>query len=78
MILDLLIFRQGEIPIYAHQRVIENLKRRFDYIFETENRYPGAPVSKIIEIQNNIPFQVGNKIAIPINVLHGDLAGFWI
>ena len=28
-------FRQGEIPIFAHSRVIENIKKRFDYIFET-------------------------------------------
>jgi len=37
------VFRQGDIPIYGHPRVLENLKRRFDYIFTTENRYPGAP-----------------------------------
>jgi phosphoribosyl 1,2-cyclic phosphate phosphodiesterase len=35
--------QKKEIPIYAHTRVLENLKRRFDYIFETENKYPGAP-----------------------------------
>ena len=36
-------FNQGAIPIYAHERVLKNLERRFDYIFETENKYPGAP-----------------------------------
>ena len=36
-------FRQGDIPIYAHERVIKSLKIRFDYIFANENRYPGAP-----------------------------------
>jgi len=35
-------FKQGEIPVYAHQRVIDNLRSRFDYVFETVNRYPGA------------------------------------
>ena len=25
-------FRQGDIPIYAHPRVLDSLKRRFDYI----------------------------------------------
>ena len=34
-------FRQGNIPIYAHERVIKSLERRFDYIFETQNKYPG-------------------------------------
>ena len=32
-------FKQGDIPVYAHKRVISALKRRFDYIFETENKY---------------------------------------
>ena len=69
-------FKQGEIPIYAHQRVIENLKRRFDYIFETINRYPGAPSVKTIEVVNNHPFSIGDKKAIPVNVMHGDLQVF--
>lgn len=69
-------FKQGEIPIYAHQRVIANLTRRFDYVFETENKYPGAPGVKPIEVINNHPFAIGNKTAIPINVFHGDLQVF--
>jgi len=69
-------FKQGEIPIYAHQRVIENLKKRFDYIFETKNRYPGAPSVKTIEVVNNYPFSIGDKKAIPVNVMHGDLQVF--
>jgi phosphoribosyl 1,2-cyclic phosphate phosphodiesterase len=69
-------FKQGEIPIYAHQRVIENLNRRFDYIFETKNRYPGAPSVKTIEVVNNHPFSIGDKKAIPVNVMHGDLQVF--
>ncbi len=52
-------FKQGAIPIYAHTRVIENLKRRFDYIFETENKYPGAPSVKAIEVTNNKSFSIG-------------------
>ena len=69
-------FKQGEIPIYAHQRVIENLKKRFDYIFETQNKYPGAPSVKTIEVVNNHSFSIGNKTAIPINVMHGNLQVF--
>lgn len=69
-------FRQGEIPIFAHQRVIDNLKQRFDYVFETVNRYPGAPSVKTIEVVNNKPFAVGDKLAIPVNVMHGDLQVF--
>ncbi|WP_281299416.1 MBL fold metallo-hydrolase [Flavobacterium limnophilum] len=69
-------FKQGEIPIYANQRVIDNLKLRFDYVFKTENRYPGAPSVKAIEVVNNYPFAIGNKKAIPINVMHGNLPVF--
>lgn len=69
-------FKQGEIPVYAHQRVIENLRSRFDYVFATENRYPGAPSVKTIEVINNEPFSIGDKMAIPVNVMHGDLQVF--
>ena len=69
-------FKQGEIPIFAHLRVIDNLKKRFDYVFETENKYPGAPSVKTIEVVNNQPFPIGDKIAIPINVMHGNLQVF--
>lgn len=69
-------FRQGEMPIYAHQRVIANMKSRFDYVFETVNKYPGAPSVKTIEVVNNESFPIGDKLAIPVNVMHGDLQVF--
>jgi phosphoribosyl 1,2-cyclic phosphate phosphodiesterase len=68
-------FRQGPIPIYAHSRVIENLKRRYDYIFETENKYPGAPSVSVYEVKN-APFIFGKKEIIPINAHHGNLQIF--
>jgi phosphoribosyl 1,2-cyclic phosphate phosphodiesterase len=69
-------FRQGKIPIFGHSRVIENLKKRFDYIFETENRYPGSPSVMTHEVVNNHPFTIGNKRVIPINGMHGNLQVF--
>ena len=69
-------FKHGDIPIYAHPRVIENLKKRFDYIFEVENRYPGAPTVLPIEVYNNRPFIAGGKEIVPINVMHGGLQTF--
>ncbi len=68
-------FRQGPIPLYAHTRVIENLKRRYDYIFETENKYPGAPSVAVHEVRNQ-PFTFGRKKIIPINAYHGTLQVF--
>ena len=69
-------FKQGKIPVYAHSRVIENLKKRFDYVFETENRYPGAPSVQAIEVKNNIPFIIGDIHVVPINAYHANLQVF--
>lgn len=69
-------FNQGEIPIYAHKRVITDLERRFSYIFQKENKYPGAPSVKAIEVKNNYPFILHNKKVVPINALHNTLQVF--
>lgn len=70
------VFRQGDMPIYAHKRVLEGLQKRFDYIFEENNRYPGAPSVKVNEVVNNKNFTLGNKTVVPINILHGGLQVF--
>ena len=69
-------FKQGEIPIYAHQRVIDNLRSRFEYVFETVNKYPGAPSVATHEVVNNESFLIGGKKIIPINAMHGNLQVF--
>ncbi|UMY64652.1 MULTISPECIES: MBL fold metallo-hydrolase [unclassified Flavobacterium] len=69
-------FRQGAMPVYAHRRVLDNLERRFDYIFETENRYPGAPSVETFEIRSGTSFQVKGLDILPIDTLHGDLQVF--
>lgn len=69
-------FKQGDIPVFAHQRVLENLTKRFDYVFENENKYPGAPSVQINEVKNGKSFVIGNKTVIPIDVMHGDLQVF--
>jgi len=65
-------FRQGNIKIFAHKRVVKALKKRFDYVFAVENKYPGAPTLDIGLIDGN-PFKIGNKKAIPVDVFHGSL-----
>ncbi len=69
-------FRQGDIPIYAHQRVISELQKRFEYIFATENRYPGAPAVAINEVVKNKAFQLNGISVVPINVMHAELQVF--
>lgn len=66
-------FKMGAMPIYAHERVIDNLKYRFNYIFETENRYPGAPSVLVNKVHDNSPLNLGNMKVQPISVMHGDL-----
>lgn len=68
-------FRQGDISLYAHKRVIKSLKKRFDYIFQTENKYPGAP-SVIIKRLKNRPFHLGDLQVTPIKAFHHKLSVF--
>lgn len=69
-------FKQGDIPVYAHERVLKNLAKRFDYIFSNENKYPGAPSVTQVEVKNNESFFVKNYEIIPINAWHGNLQVF--
>jgi phosphoribosyl 1,2-cyclic phosphate phosphodiesterase len=68
-------FRQGDIPVFADKRVISSLKKRFEYIFETENKYPGAPNVEVYEIKNE-PFEFKGLNIIPIDVWHNRLPVF--
>ncbi|WP_397362637.1 MBL fold metallo-hydrolase [Olleya sp. R77988] len=68
-------FKQGNMPIYAHKRVLEQLKIRFEYVFATENRYPGAPNVSVNEIKNE-PFNINGKQIAPIEAMHYKLQVF--
>ncbi|QHI35590.1 Phosphoribosyl 1,2-cyclic phosphodiesterase [Kordia antarctica] len=69
-------FRQGNIPFYAHKRVFGEFKKRFDYIFATENKYPGAPGVILNEVRNNQPFELDGVNVTPIEALHYNLQVF--
>lgn len=68
-------FRQGDIPIFAHARVMASLQKRFDYIFASENKYPGAPSVQEHVIENK-PFTVKGINVIPVNVMHNRVQVF--
>ena len=68
-------FRQGDIPFYAHKRVLGELEKRFNYIFTTENKYPGVPSIIQHEIKNEA-FTLGNLQVLPINGYHHKLQVF--
>jgi phosphoribosyl 1,2-cyclic phosphate phosphodiesterase len=63
-------FRQGNINMNMSVRVQASLKRRFDYIFNDENKYPGAPSVNVHAIDKAFPFILGNKQMVPIEVMH--------
>ena len=68
-------FKQGDIPVYAHQRVMSSLQKRFDYIFDSENKYPGAP-SVQEHVITNTAFTVKGVNIIPVEVMHNRVQVF--
>lgn len=69
-------FKQGSIPIYAHKRVVKSLKKRFGYILNEKDKYPGAPSVQINKVKKNRPFSIGDKTVLPVNVMHNKLQVF--
>ena len=69
-------FRQGNIPIYGHKRVLKSIKKRFDYVFKKGNRYPGAPEVVVNRIKNNRSFDLQGLKVVPINGKHNKLQVF--
>ena len=62
-------FRQGtDMPVYAEDVVLEQLKREFAYVF-AENKYPGVPRVDTIPITTT-PFQIKGTTITPIRVMH--------
>jgi phosphoribosyl 1,2-cyclic phosphate phosphodiesterase len=61
-----------DMPIYALPRVLESIKKRFDYAFKP-NPYPGAPQYQLHEIDSERTIFIENIPIIPLEVLHGDL-----
>ncbi|MDF1698004.1 MAG: MBL fold metallo-hydrolase [Saprospiraceae bacterium] len=61
-----------DMPFYGLQRVLDNIERRFSYVFE-KNPYPGAPRASLHAIHSGESFQVENLNITPIEVMHGTL-----
>ena len=57
--------------LYAERRVIEGLKRNFDYLFN--HPYPGAPNLNIHEIDESVNFTIEGQEIIPVRAMHGNL-----
>ena len=68
-------FRQGALDIYAQERVLQSLYKRFDYIFKKNNKYPVVLTLNETQITET-PFLIGTQTITPINVLHNSLPIF--
>lgn len=60
--------QKADMPLYARQQVIDQLKREFAYVF-AEHKYPGVPQVNTITIDKE-PFRINNTEIIPVEVMH--------
>jgi len=60
--------QQKDMPVYAHPRVQESLKREFAYIFAAV-KYPGIPQVELHDL-HNAPITIEGVDFIPIEVMH--------
>ena len=65
-------YQMGEVPVYLDKRTLISLEKRFEYIFTTENRYPGAPKVAVNVVDTKV-FNLDGVEVTPIEVLHGEL-----
>jgi len=65
--------------LYAESRVIEDLKKRFYYVFNGSD-YPGLPQLELHEIESDKPVIINGDIILPIKISHGmlNILGFKI
>ncbi|MBF9252665.1 MBL fold metallo-hydrolase [Pontibacter sp. 172403-2] len=63
-----------DMPIYAEERVLKQLKQEFSYIF-ADFKYPGIPQVQLHPI-TNAPFEVEGVPFIPVRVKHYKLPVF--
>ena len=66
-------FQMGAVPIYLDAQTLKSLEQRFEYVFKTENRYPGAPRIQV-NLLDQAKFILNNVIVTPIKAFHGPLS----
>ncbi|MCC7520827.1 MAG: MBL fold metallo-hydrolase [Flavobacteriaceae bacterium] len=65
--------KNGALPLYAEARVLRDLHKRFEYIFNNDIIYEGKPQAKSVQIEAQKTFKIKNKTIVPIAIMHGDL-----
>ncbi len=63
-----------DIPLYALERVKQDIRQRFSYAF-SDNAYPGSPRISCQTINPGVVFSIGEASVniLPIEVIHGNL-----
>lgn len=62
--------KNGNMKLYASQRVASQILQRFPYAF-SEERYPGAPAFDLVEVTED--FTIGDTGIVPVEVVHSKL-----
>jgi len=65
--------KNGALPLYAEARVLSDLHKRFEYIFNNDIIYEGKPQAKSVQIEVKKTFKIKSKTIVPIAIMHGDL-----
>ena len=65
--------KNAPIPIYALQRVMDDLAKRYAYIFTKKHKYPGAPDVEEHILEAGKTFMLSDKEVLPLHILHDDL-----
>lgn len=64
--------QRTEIPVYGLPRVLDAVRRRFDYVFDTSYAYPGLPKIALKELHSGPTMIAGVSMQV-IEVMHGSL-----
>ena len=73
---DTRIFTYGkQLPIYGSQDAIDEIRRRFDYVFK-ETQIGGGKPNLLLRVHHGEGIQIGNESILPVPVKHGNLLIF--
>jgi len=61
--------QQEALPVYGSVASHDALKREFYYAF-SDFKYPGIPQLELKELSSGVPFTVGKKEIMPVEVMH--------
>ncbi len=64
--------QRKEMPVFGLPRVLDAVRRRFDYVFDTSYAYPGLPKLALKELQPGPAVIAGVSMQV-ISIMHGEL-----